>query len=503
MSENYEESSLPLLETNSEGKTTMAFSSNTKRSSELPNVFIEPVFEKKAFKFDSKNNLEKISFDKYSKDFEIINARLENISSELLHHWTNVKVVLPDSIVDEGTSFSGKDLFILPSIDELEQISIDPVTGNRKSLNKFQLESIKKTASFDVASENFPDKKHTWKLARWLQKGSEKANESFLYDMSQAVGLLIITARNRFISKRFSLLSGIKSWVRSAFNLLDILIGMPRTDEYRFFSEIDQKIKDGLQIFLVSDLKVDETEIEIYKDVCAKIISLKDDSQMKKELERLPLLYRTPQNLLIDLRLLDAQLVSKIKPILEDLLKNTPERRLILKNLRDKLIKQYQDQGLADSEIHKNVTKKLIEEYREILFSSISESSKLENISTGIAKLLCDSARSLVIMQDEETSSQEELNEHMSVFEAMLKKKHNVKTLIYAWLQERMDAENKRFMEANAFTVNVRTLEKLKQANLYQTAYFVERELVFFKEVIINFLILIKDHKLKSSFFYD
>jgi len=478
---NEDESSMPLLEQKTEAKTNMA-QKKTKNTGEFVNVFIEPVLEKEPFRFDL-NSPESCRFDEFSKDFQTINATLEHISSELLSHWTKVQVVLPDSIIDEDTRSSDQDLFILPSINELEEVSIDHATGHRKRLNNDQLDSIKKTGSFEVASVNFADKKHTWKLARWLQKGSARANESFLRDLSKAVELLVITARNRFVSRRFSLLSGLRSWRSSASNLIDILVGMPRLKDRT--GEIDKKIRDELQKFLVSDLKVDETEKELYEEACSKIMSTKEDWELERSLSllRLPSQYRTPQNLLVDLRLLDSELIEKIRPILEVLVKNTPERRLLLRNLRDKLVEKYQEQGLANSEIQKKVTRKLVEEYREAVFRSISESLELEGIAAGITRLLCDSARSFNIMQDEAASSQEELEEHMSVFTAELKRKHGVKSLIYTWLAEQVNAERSRFEEANVFAVNVRTLEKLKQANLYQAAYFVERELIFLKEV--------------------
>ena len=112
---------------------------------------------------------------------------------------------------------------------------------------------------------------------RWLQKGSQNANSSFFRDLSKALGLLIITARNRFISSdsNFSLIRGIKAWAKCAFDLIDIFIGLPRFLEHSK-SELDFKVRLEMQKFLVSDLKVDETQVEIYEEMCKRLLAVTD-----------------------------------------------------------------------------------------------------------------------------------------------------------------------------------------------------------------------------------
>ena len=96
----------------------------------------------------------------------------------------------------------------------------------------------------------------------------------------------------------------------------------------------------------------------------------------------LPSLYRTPENLLIDLRLLNKNLMKKIQPIIEALLKNSPERRLKLNNLRQKLISEHK--GLVkNAEIQRIVGNMLYEEYFKILMKDILESVELEACETG------------------------------------------------------------------------------------------------------------------------
>ena len=71
-----------------------------------------------------------------------------------------------------------KDLFILPTFNELDEISVGP-NGKSKRLNKAQLESIKRDGQFDVESSYFPGKKHRWVLTKLLQDGYVNSNEAF------------------------------------------------------------------------------------------------------------------------------------------------------------------------------------------------------------------------------------------------------------------------------------------------------------------------------------
>lgn len=486
-----DESSHPLLAGENSTVINMSLDKPKKTKTQtLTSVFIDPQFESEPFKF--KLNTECHKHQKFSEEFETINTSLEQIAADFVYHWTHVPVVLPKSIIfdNDDDRLSKEKLFILPSFNELEEVSIDSTTGNRKKMNKEQLESIKKTGSFKVPSVHFVDKYHEWKLPRWLQKGSETATYSFFGDLSKALSLIIVTAKNRFVSNKFSLLTGFKAWGTFGFDLVDILIGLPRKSVNT--NALNKKLQNELQVLLVKDLKVDATEEEIYEQLCKDMLSYVDTSLTNSDVDNLdtmlkikvPRFYRTPQNLLIDLRLLELDLSVKIKPILVDLLKNNLERKSILNELRQTLIKQYREQNLTNAEIAKMVHKRLLEEYAELLFRDIVENLELEAVDQGIGKLLCDTGRAMIIMRQESANFEEEMSNHVKSTIESMEKKHKVKSLIGGWLNKVVEAEKRRFLEANLYTVHMRTLEKLKEANLYQTAYFVERELIFLKEVI-------------------
>lgn len=445
----------------------------------LSNVYIDPVFEKKGFNFE----IESAGLD---EEFAVHSA-IEKITSKLLYHWTNVPIVFPDSIVEQGfgEQFTGsKDLFVLPTFDELEQISVDS-SGHRKKLSKDQLESIKKTASFEVPSANFPDKHHTWKLSKWLQKGSTESKNSFLKDISRSLSLIIITARNRFIARRFSILSGVKACGNSLYDLVDIFIGLPR----KYISKGDAyfKVREELEKYLVEELHPDASETDKYNNACKQMLEIiekhKQTGDSAHEAFTVPCYYRTSDGLLIDLRLSDNSIIKQIKPILVKLLKNTPQQRQKLNYLRQNFIKELRAECHCNEEIVKRTNKYLTEQYFKDLYQSISESMELECISPGIGKMLCEHAQVVIIMHEEQNLLHLEMMNHIETYTEKLRERNKVKSLVGVWLDEHVASERKRFIEMNAFTAHLRSVEKFHERNLNQAAYFIEREVTFLKKV--------------------
>jgi hypothetical protein len=89
--------------------------------------------------------------------------------------------------------------------------------------------------------------------------------------------MLIVSAKNRFASDTFSVLSGVKSWITGLRQLVDILIGLPalKTEPY------DQKYSDEYQKFLIAELKIHPDNQDAYDSLCQEIIlSLKDKNHV-------------------------------------------------------------------------------------------------------------------------------------------------------------------------------------------------------------------------------
>ena len=60
-------------------------------------------------------------------------------------------------------------LFISPTFDELEEVSLDP-HGDPRRLSEAQLKSVRQNGEFVVNSIHFPGQTHVWRLSEILQK---------------------------------------------------------------------------------------------------------------------------------------------------------------------------------------------------------------------------------------------------------------------------------------------------------------------------------------------
>ncbi len=100
-----------------------------------------------------------------------------------------------------------------------------------------------------------------------MQLGYAKSNEYFFQNLATALKLLIITAKNRIVSNRFSLTAGAKSMYRGSVRLIDMLIGLPAMCVLPYETEL----ADEERKFLVAELTVDEKEQEKYEKYCEEI----------------------------------------------------------------------------------------------------------------------------------------------------------------------------------------------------------------------------------------
>ncbi len=90
-------------------------------------------------------------------------------------------------------------------------------------------------------------------MARWLQLGYDGSNEYFFQNLSTALKLLIITAKNRITSNKFSMVEGIRSVYIGSVRLVDMLIGLPAMCEVSYEEELAEEERK----FLVAELTVD------------------------------------------------------------------------------------------------------------------------------------------------------------------------------------------------------------------------------------------------------
>lgn len=309
--------------------------------------------------------------------------------------------------------------------------------------------------------------------------------------LSFALTLIIVAAKNRFASDSFSVLSGLKTWSRSLWELLDILIGLPakRID----WSRINATVKSQYQEYLLAELRVDDSEKQIFNELCNKIfIILKANKQGGDYQDILsnikkPALYRTKDDLLIDLRLLDSQVVNKIRPILASILANDTDRMDQLKQLRQTLITQYREQGMNNGQITRRVEAQLTEQYTNTLLANIRESAELEQAFPGIGSTLCDQATALIVMREEKQKLAESVDAQCDAYRSELQRDYKIKSGVKEWLNQCVADRRRKIMKDYNFTAYERTIERLKSLKLEQAAYFMERERKFMKEVCLQF----------------
>jgi hypothetical protein len=90
-------------------------------------------------------------------------------------------------------------------------------------------------------------------VAQWLQFGTVNSDLLLLKRLSTALGLIIVDAKNRLVSNKFSLVNSIRTWRISFKRLLHILFGLPEMRTVSF----NMEMLTEEQMFLTEELVVD------------------------------------------------------------------------------------------------------------------------------------------------------------------------------------------------------------------------------------------------------
>ena len=69
---------------------------------------------------------------------------------------------------------------------------------------------------------------HRWRLSQFLQKGSERANDSLLSDLALAARFIVVTAKARLFGHFFSIANAVHAFLNGLIKLIDIIVGMYR-----------------------------------------------------------------------------------------------------------------------------------------------------------------------------------------------------------------------------------------------------------------------------------
>lgn len=421
---------------------------------------------------------------------DIAEARLaiKQVAEKLLYHWKSFPIVLPPSITDDldgdSDSFehiSFKNLFVAPTFDEVEQVAHDS-KGNIRRLSEKQLKSIRQTGEFEVESMNFPGQVHRWKLAQFLQKGTQHIYETLLNDMALALRILLIHARNRFSSPFFSMSEGLRSIGRSCWQLLDILIGMQSSST----AHLETKLQEEHSRFLVAELNVRPEAKRDWKSFCNFI---KDKcSQLEVESIKtlnltpppVPYCFQTPTGSDIDLRLFNKALMNQCNEILKKILDQESKGWYI--KYKDRLITELKGQNMSYAEIKDYVNKSIQQKYVQKVFDAVLASEEIEALQPRLGALIVEQAKSALNMEKALVELKAKLFHHQQEHESLLIKRYPVRSRIPQWLNERLEEFRSDFISQNQWSAHTQVIDECKQQHLEQTVYFLHRDLIFMRD---------------------
>lgn len=408
-------------------------------------------------------------------------VEIKQLAESLLYHWKTFPIVLPQSVTGGKTQQVFRDMFKAPTFDELDQVAQNP-NGGLKTLTEKQLQQVWKTGEFEVDSLNFKGQVHRWRLSNLLQKGSQNAQNTLFNDLALSLRLLIITARNRFISPFFSVSQSFKGIGRGFVKLLDIFIGMPSTH----LESIHQKILDEHMQYLVAELTIKANSVKDFETFCnyvrQKCEELKLDKTESISLRPppIPYSYQTPNKLDIDLRLFNKDLINNCLPILSSILDRGSRGWYV--QFRLKMMQDLQGQGLSNEEMSKRINDAIMEEYLDRVFDAIKSNTELENLQEGIGSLLVDQAKSVLTMKKAVENVKDKMTKHKTELKSHLKAKYSIKSRIPPWMNEQIRAFEYDFIIQNLYSAHEEAISICEEQGLKQAVYFLKRDLMFIKE---------------------
>ncbi|RNA21147.1 hypothetical protein BpHYR1_011891 [Brachionus plicatilis] len=192
-----------------------------------------------------------------------------------------------------------------------------------------------------------------------------------------------------------------------------------------------------------------------------------------------PFHFLTPQNIKVDVYLFKTN--NKLRKVLEELLVINEAEKTDLERLKIETIDLFKSENKSKSEIKDLVEKILFKEFLNKMYDKIIKNEELNLIHPGLGQLLVEQSKSTLIIKEVCDQYQQEINYHMDKYSEQLKN-HKIRFLINAWVDEKMEAEKERYTNLNPYEIHIRSIEKCKEQNLAQSAYFLEREVEFFKQ---------------------
>ncbi|XP_067672611.1 uncharacterized protein [Haliotis asinina] len=422
---------------------------------------------------------------------------IKQLAENLLYHWREFPIVLPESITDSSIRDSGrfdgegdsekkgwinfKNMFIAPTFEELEEVAKGK-SGGLKKLNEKQLNSIWNQGEFEVDSIHFPGQVHRWRLTQLLQKGSVRAQDTLLNDAALSLRLLIITARDRFCSSFFSVSDALRGWGQGLWKLLDIAFGMPSTTA----GDLGYKVKQEHMRYLVAELSIKPSSKRELNNFCEYVKEqcrlLRTEKNKTPDLRPPPIPYRylTPKGQEIDLRLFNKDLMDNCLPILSNILDREAKGWTV--QYRQRLVREFRGKGLSKEALSDRVNEAVMHEYLKRVFSAVITNAELDNLQSGIGELLVAQAKAVLAMRKAVQNLQLKMQKHKQQLVNHLKKEYSVKSRIKSWMNEQLQSFEEEFLTQNLWSAHEEAISICEDQGLNQAIYFLRRDLNFIKE---------------------
>ncbi|CAG0922066.1 unnamed protein product [Notodromas monacha] len=479
-------------------------------------------------------------------ELKVIRA-IKEVAEKTLYHWKNfpVRLPIPPAPFDHGVAesdrsgniesdahsrmrqrraspriggvssskiFNLRDLFIVPSFDELQEVALNS-HNEPKHLTYANLDSIQNSGEFEVDSVRFPGHVHRWKLSQILQKGRMKTRETLFDDLSLALSFIVIKARDSFLSSEsISVKNGISSLLIGVFCLLDGLIGLPKLSS----KDLEEKLIEERAKYLTIELTARPGEEDDLFDFCEFVkdasvtlenvgCGIQEDSVFPNfwscsefipksasvgetvlrssssgSLPKLPYSFYTPRNTEIDLRLFDRGLISKASSILQPVLESETKGWFL--HFKEQQLAEFRDRKVSDDQVEKEVNTAIMDEYLKRVFARILSSEQLHALGKDVPELLTEHAKSIVWMCRAVDNMNEAMQTAMEEMETRLVNSYLLLSRIKKWMEEKLREAEELFIKENQWSAHEEALNLCREHGLHQTAYFLSRDLTFMRD---------------------
>jgi hypothetical protein len=227
--------------------------------SSMPGLGAAPIeWEKTAVPVRVKPELLKRLTPQQREDAQAVAA----IAEKRVFTYKKIVLELPDTVFDgkSGPIVSLGDLFRAPSSDEVSRLALP-----RRGFDAAQLTDIRRTATFKVASKDFPGQNHEWRLGPLLQKGSEPTRETFRDHMASGVEQLTVQLPERVSGDRpVSLRRGYENLLRGVERALSLTMGLSERHPKNSENEIRTALQRANAVSIAKTLSLAKVDLALY-----------------------------------------------------------------------------------------------------------------------------------------------------------------------------------------------------------------------------------------------